>query len=61
VMCGIGSWATCGPARSAETSVSEEYDDSHTHADGRRSDSCSKNDTQCSYSSGLVYGVCVQI
>jgi hypothetical protein len=48
VMCGIASWATCGPARSTEMSVSEEYDNGHTHADGQRLDSYSKNDTQCS-------------
>jgi hypothetical protein len=31
VMCGIASWATCGPAHSREKSIPEDYDDSHSH------------------------------
>jgi tRNA:m4X modification enzyme len=34
VMCGITSWATCGPAHSRGMSILEEHDDTYT--DGRR-------------------------
>jgi len=36
VMCGITSWATCGPAHSRGMSVLKQHDD--TYSDGRRSD-----------------------
>jgi hypothetical protein len=31
VMCGIASWATCGPAHSREKSIPEECNDRHGH------------------------------
>jgi len=36
VMCGIASWATCGPARSRETSIPEEHDGRYAHTDEER-------------------------